>query len=913
MNAEIIAVGNEVLSGKQLNTNAQYLSQQLLRLGVKVTKQVGVGDSKSAIKGAVRDALGHANIVVLTGGLGPTKDDLTKDAVCELLDIKLTVNSDALKKIESYFEKKGDKMPQNNIRQAMLPEGCQPLKNDNGLSPGCILKSGNQCIILLPGPPHELCPMFEKHVVPFVRQMSGVHSSVKTVNVFGIGESLIATALDDMIEKNPPNIATFAEGGKIDICVTSFAETQAEADRQTDEAVLEIKRRLGDAVYGVDCPSIQHAVVSRLVSDKITLATAESCTGGLISKKITDISGASLCFGFGITSYSEGAKNELLGVDKASLKEFGAVSAETACQMAVGAMKAAGSDMAVAVTGYAGPAASFGEQVGLVFIAVCNSKTVWVKRFELAPRGNETREKIREVASMHAFDMIRRILVGASIFNCQRMPVSEISNSSASLEEIKGKLMFSVSDAEDEPEMEEESAPAIMEGDNSFKAKMTRLAYNILPNKYDATSEIVRKSVFLTALIALIVSASVVLNFFFGIQQNKNLYNSLEVLKNEKPSADIEYPDGYLEQFGLLYQENSDIVGWIEIENSQINYPVVKTSDNDFYLTHNFYKKKERHGTPFMDYRNSHDQLNFNTVLHGHNMKSDNQMFSDLENYYKGSGAITYYRKHPLISFDTVYEEMDWKIFAVFTCSVDSNDKNYFDYYNVLNLTTNEMFDEFISGVRARSIFNIPVDVKPTDNILTLSTCYYEYDNQRLVVMARKVRSGESRVVDVNSASKNTGSAQNNNVSSDDNGNIYIPNEDTSSTRNPVSPSRPSNSSTPGTSSKPSSSDSGTSSKTESGGSSQPSSSDNTTQSDVQTDVSTSVPAESDDETSTSSSTESENGAGTSSSTESESDTSTTTSAPADSSAPVESEKLTQSQPTESSGGDETPAESANS
>ncbi len=844
MNAEIIAVGNEVLSGKQVNTNAQYLSEQLLHLGVKVTKQVSVGDSKAAIKSTVADALSYANIVVLTGGLGPTKDDLTKDAVCELLDIKLTVNKEALDKIEAYFAKKGDKMPDNNVRQAMLPEGCQVLKNDNGLSPGCILKSGNQCIILLPGPPHEMHPMFEKEVKPFVKAMSGVHSSVKTVNVFGMGESLIATALDDMIEKNSPNIATYAEGGKIDICVTSFADTQSEADENTAVAVEEIKRRLGDAVYGVDCPSIQHAVVSKLVSEKITLATAESCTGGLISKKITDISGASLCFGLGITSYSEGVKNEFLGVDKTTLKELGAVSAETACQMSVGAMRAAGSDMAVAVTGYAGPAASFGEQVGLVFIAVCNSQTVWVKRFELAPRGNETREKIRELASMHAFDMIRKIIIGAAIFNCQRIPISEISNSSASLEEIKGKLMFSNSAAE---ETVEQSVPVIMEGDNSFKAKMARFAFNILPNKYDATGEKVRKSVFLTALVALIVSASVVLNFFFGIQQNKNLYNSLETLKTEKPTADIEYPDGYLEQFGLLYQENEDVVGWIEIEDTQINYPVVQTSDNDFYLTHNFYKKKERHGTPFMDYRNSYDQLNFNTVLHGHNMKSDNQMFSDLENYYKGSNAITYYRKHPLISFDTVYEEMDWKIFAVFTCSVNSNDENYFDYYNVLNLTTNEMFEEFISGVRARSIFNIPVDVKATDNILTLSTCYYEYDDQRLVVMARKVRSGESRVVDVNSATKNTGSSQNDDVSSGYDGSIYIPNEDATSSRQSTS-SKSNYSSNITSSLSQSSSDISTGSKVENETSSESSASEGTTESGIYTNTETSVPAGSEDE-----------------------------------------------------------------
>jgi len=778
MNAEIIAVGSEILSGKQCNTNAQYISEQLRECGIEVSMQTAVGDSESSIKAAVAGALGRCNIVVLTGGLGPTRDDITKQSVCDLLNIKLTVDEASLSKIESYFSHKGEKMAENNLRQAMVPEGCVIVKNDLGLSPGCILKSGNQCIVMLPGPPHEMCPMFKNSVKPFLKNMAGLQSVTKTVNVFGMTESLIASALDDMISKPSPYIATYAEGGKIDICVSAKGDDVNTLQREVDQAVEEIKRRLGDSVYGVDAPSVQHAVVSQLVARKITIATAESCTGGLLSKKITDISGSSLCFGFGVTSYSEDMKNAVLGVSESTLEEFGAVSAETACQMAVGAMNCANSDMGVSITGYAGPAVSLGEPVGLVFISVCNRETVWVKRFELASSGNETRDQIRELATLHAFDMIRRVLNGAAIFNCQRIPISEISNSDEGRDALRGKLLFRAAEPKETEPQQLEYVP--MEGVSGIKAKLGKFAYDLLPNKHDATGEKVRKSVFLTASVALIVSVCYILNFFLGIQQNKNMYNDLEKLKTEKPDATISYPEGYLEQFGLLYQENEDIAGWVEIEGTQLNYPVVQGDDNSYYLTHNFYKKKERHGVPFMDYRNGIDELDFNTVLHGHNMKSDNQMFSELANYYKGGQALTYYRKHPLISFDTVYQQSEWKVFAVFSCSVNTSSDKFFGYYDMLNMASNEEFEAFIEEVRSRSIFNIPVDVQPTDNILTLSTCYYEYDDQRLVVMARKVRSGESSVVDVNSATHNR-NASNNEVSSDENVSLYIPSSDNAS------------------------------------------------------------------------------------------------------------------------------------
>ncbi|MEE1280212.1 MAG: competence/damage-inducible protein A [Oscillospiraceae bacterium] len=758
MNAEIISVGSELLSGKQSNTNAVYLSEQLMHIGVEVTLQSTVGDRENDIKKVVSDALGRSNIVIITGGLGPTQDDITKEAVCNLLGIKLKVDEVSLEKIEKFFARKGEKMADNNIRQAQIPEGSVALKNEVGLAPGCILKSGNQCIIMMPGVPYEMQPMFENSVKPFLKTMTGYSTVSKTVNVFGMSESLIAEALDDLIEKKSPIVATYAGGGKTDIFVSSKAEDVKLAIRDVDSTVEEIQRRLGDVVYGVDEPSLQHTVVSQLVSEKITVATAESCTGGLLSKKLTDIAGSSLCFEFGAVSYSESAKNGVLGVHKETLQQFGAVSAETACQMAVGAMSRAGTDMGVSITGYAGPAAALGEPVGLVFIAVCNRETVWVKRFELSNGGKDSRDRIRELASLHALDMIRRVINGFAIFNSQRLPVSEVANSIESRKAAAGAVLFrnqqNAKTESDEASQQENDTVSFEKG---LRGKLMKFLWMLVPNKLDDTGEKVRKSVFLTALVALIVSVCYILGFFLSIEQNKKLYNNLAELKTQKPTTSINYPEGYLEEFGLLYQENPDIAGWIEIGDTVLSYPVVQGVDNDYYLTHNFYGKKERHGVPFVDYRNNLKELDTNTILHGHNMKSDNQMFSELENYYKGNKPLGYYRKHPLITFDTVYEQSKWKIFAVFTCNVNTGNGEVFPYYDFINPADAKEFSKFVDDVRTMSKFNIPVDVEYGDRLLTLSTCYYDYDGQRLVIVARQVRDGESSKVDVNKAAYNKG------------------------------------------------------------------------------------------------------------------------------------------------------------
>ncbi len=741
MKAQIITVGDEILSGRQTNKNAQYLAAQLTALGLQVVQQQSVGDSVREIKAALAGALSESNVAVLTGGLGPTPDDVTKDAVCDLLGIEMTVHEESRRKIERFFLHRGEKMPPNNLRQAMLPEGSILVKNDRGLAPGCILQSGDQCIVLLPGVPEEMQGMFEQTVRPFLQKMTGQSTVCKCVNVFGMTESLLAASLSDLMEKRSPAVATYAKKGHTDIVVRASAEDVKDAILKVDLAVEEIERRLGDCVYGVDEPSLQHRVVELLAAQKKTLATAESCTGGLISEKITDIPGASLCFNYGFVTYSEAAKKAMLGVSDKTIREHGVVSAETACQMAVGAMKKAGADMGVSVTGYAGPAGSLGEPVGLVFAAVCTRDTVWVRRLELAPRGDETREQVRRLAGLHAMDMVRRVLQGIPVYQAQRLPVSEIDCNDRAEQSVFYHAAAPASEAEREIES------------SSARGFFGRL----FPLHDDSRAVKVRKTAFLTASAALLVCVLYIVGFFLGILQNRQLYRNLDAMRLKTPGSAVSFPQDYLKEFGLLYAENEEIAGWISIKDTELSYPVMQTSDNAFYLNHNFYGKKDRHGTPFMDCRNDRKTLDVNTVIYGNNMNMDNQMFSVLEKYYRGADALTFYRRHPIISFDTTYEKMQWIIFSVFTCNVDARNGDVFEYYNMLSPKDTDEFNTFLRQVQSRSVLDVPIDVDITDRLLTLSTQYDEFDGQRLVLVARRVRSGEKAEIDVNSVSTKRG------------------------------------------------------------------------------------------------------------------------------------------------------------
>ncbi len=402
---ELISVGTEILLGDILNTDAQYLSIELAKLGISVIHQSTVGDNRERLLAQLDEAAKRSDIIILSGGLGPTPDDLTKEVCCEFFGKEMFLHEPTVEKIKKYFSSKGIEMAQNNLKQAMLPKDCVIFPNDNGTAPGMAIEKDGVHILVLPGPPRELKPMFQNCAVPYLMQFSDRIIVSHNIRTFGIGESSMAEKVNDLFDAQNPTVAPYAKDGEALLRVTAMAKTKEDAESLCEPIIEEIKKRLDTYVYGVDYNCIEEAVVGMLKEHHLKVATAESCTGGLIAKRITDVPGASEVFECGIISYANGIKHKVLGVSEDDLNKYGAVSEPVAKQMAQGALKVSGADIAVSVTGIAGPDSdSTGKPVGLVYIGLADKENVWVREIRTSRRD---RSYNRYVSASNALDMIR--------------------------------------------------------------------------------------------------------------------------------------------------------------------------------------------------------------------------------------------------------------------------------------------------------------------------------------------------------------------------------------------------------------------------------------------------------------------------------------------------------------------------
>ncbi len=402
---ELISVGTEILLGDILNTDAQFLSIELAKLGISVIHQSTVGDNRERLLAQLKEAADRSDIIILSGGLGPTPDDLTKEVCCEFFGKKMFLHEPTVEKIKTYFSTKGMKMAQNNLKQAMLPKDCVIFPNDNGTAPGMAIEKDGVHILVLPGPPRELKPMFRNCAVPYLMQFSDRIIVSHNIRTFGIGESLMAERVNDLFDAENPTVAPYAKDGEALLRVTAMARTKEEAENLCKPIINEIKNRLDGFVYGVDYTCIEEAVIEKLKEKHIKVATAESCTGGLIAKRITDVPGASEVFDCGIISYANEIKHRVLGVSEDDLNKYGAVSEPVARQMAQGALKVSGADIAVSVTGIAGPDSdSTNKPVGLVYIGLADRDNVWVRELRTS---RKDRSYNRYVSASNALNMIR--------------------------------------------------------------------------------------------------------------------------------------------------------------------------------------------------------------------------------------------------------------------------------------------------------------------------------------------------------------------------------------------------------------------------------------------------------------------------------------------------------------------------
>ena len=410
MTVEIICVGTELLLGNIVNTNAAYLAEKCASLGLSCYFQSVVGDNEDRLSQTLSCAKDRSDIVILSGGLGPTEDDLTKEVAAKVCNRELKVDDHSMERIAEYFAARDIEPTENNWKQAMLPEGAICLDNNNGTAPGIIIEEENTRIILLPGPPNELIPMFEESVIPYLEKLTPEVICSQTVKVCGIGESQAETMVKDMIDaQTNPTIATYAKTGEVHIRVTAKAEDNKAANKLIKPVVKELKSRFGHHVYTTDeNTTLEKAVVDLLIANKLTVTCAESCTGGLLSGRLINVAGVSDCYKAGLVTYSNKAKRKFLGVKKSTLDKHGAVSAQTAEEMAKGAAFASKADVAVSITGIAGPDGGTKEKPGgLVYIA-CNVKgKVTVEKFQF--KGN--RAKVREATVSAALGLMRHCIL----------------------------------------------------------------------------------------------------------------------------------------------------------------------------------------------------------------------------------------------------------------------------------------------------------------------------------------------------------------------------------------------------------------------------------------------------------------------------------------------------------------------
>lgn len=850
MNAEIICVGTELLLGDILNTNVQFLSRQLAAMGINVYYQTSVGDNPERLTSALETAIERSNLIIFTGGLGPTKDDITVKTVCDAIGYELYEDSEAKSRIISYHNKLGKEMPENNLKQALLPKGATVFYNSCGTAPGAALECGDQAIIFLPGPPKEMQTMFNESVAQYLTKFSDGAIKSTFLNIFGIGESKVDELISDLLGSKNPTVAPYAKDGEVTLRITAKAQTPTAAEALCQGMIKELRSRFGTAAYGTDGDTLQSVAVSLLKEKGLTLATAESCTAGYISKRITDVPGSSSVFLMGVTTYSNQSKTNELSVDAELIRQYGAVSAPVAAAMANGVRKKSGADIGISITGIAGPDSDGTDKpVGLSYIGLADKDKVYV--IESRKGSDHDREYIRYASASEAINMLREYLLTNSQTphfsglikleeNSQMALNEENNNQELSQDDVLDDILKKdepENDATDEyvselqklidnklsvdnetptaeplpvfPELDfgtispdateetedekaaeapdvpeagafeqisyddekpldiddgvelfsaaqgdayeenEEIKEAPEEGKKKKKNIFVRIISYLFPVKGDTGKEVARKLVFLVAIVALIIALSQIIWYYLDPMIAQKVIDDTRAAYHQE-SDDSKFLD--------LLEVNSDTIGWITIDGTGIDYPVVQTDNNDYYLNHGFDRSWTSVGTVFLDKNCSIGSLDdpdsetTNLILYGHHTRSKT-MFSELVNYKD----LDYYKKHPTITFDTLYKDSEWKIVACMLTNAFSNQDNGQVFaYNTPEFTDDTAFLTWAEECKLRSIIDTNVDVVAGDTMLTLQTCAYDFTEARMVIVARRVRDGESAEVDVDSATVNS-------------------------------------------------------------------------------------------------------------------------------------------------------------
>lgn len=702
MRADILIIGTV---SEQVD---RFLSQELVTCGITVGERRAAENAGEALRRTLGDALRHTDCVVICGELA----DGAVTTVASVLALPLEANEACEQRLEEYATATGRPFSEAERRLSHLPRGAAVFSNEHGALPGFAVEKYGQTVMLLPAAMSELVPMFQQAAAPYLSKKAGSASASCTIGVFGLSEAAVTARLSDLLAGVNPAVSFFSrEGGEILVRVTARAADTDAAAALCEPIAADIRERLGAFVYGQDAGSLQMVVVRLLAEKGMKIATAESCTAGLLSGKLTQVSGASAVFECGVAAYSKEIKRDVLGVSDEIMTEQGTVCADTACGMATGVRRVGGSDIGISITGEAGPTASEDKPVGTVFIALADSRRVWVKEIH-APATD--RDTVREIATCQALDLTRRYL--------EALPAVMAG----------GQLLDDTALA----------APIIPEAPPT---KKRRLLSSVFPWKGDSRGAFISKLLLWLGVVAVFVAVWFVLHtYLINPARNREQFVSLELLYTQGADSGYsaeDFPEGMLSRFYALYDQNPDVKGWIKISDTSISYPVMQNSALDYSVL-NFNREFSEYGVPYFDENvalATPQSVNRSFIIHGNN-SGDGQMFSELVSYTGASFLL----QHPVIEMNTIYATGTFEVFAVLY--VDENEQSDFNYRTVA-FDGNEEFLNFVNELQRRSFFTTSVNVYRDDTLLLLETdaaSHTGVEGVRLVVAARMLTIGET-------------------------------------------------------------------------------------------------------------------------------------------------------------------------
>lgn len=722
MTAEILLVSTPATLERDKET-ATKVARILVKNRIQVREQISVCTDRSSLQQSIATAIGRSELIVTIGGMGGAAGFLCKQVMSEGLRLPLVHNPKAHKGIQQYAQATRTPYYPEDVTFASLPQGSRPLLPRFGKQPGCIISATKQSVVMLPENAREASAMLSEQVLPTLPQTAAIGRSVHRIRTYGITEPQVRRMLVDLMGTTNPTITLHAEGEEMEIKVTAQAADQATATALTSPVLDTIVQRLGDYAYGLNVDSLEMALVQKMQRKNITLSVAEAGTTGTFASTLQQTNGGRPLVRYHLMAETNESKTRHLGIPSKMLRRQGDVSEYTAIAMAHGALVKGKSTLGVGICADI-PGIAQNEKAQ-VFIAVCSEEEVYVKKLVLQEKGAGGSDAVIHAAVARALNMTR-IFVDY---------YPESYHGSVPLEyALAAKENVTDQQAYETPETfafhaEELDTPTVPEPRKEKKKRPKRKAGKV------------RRVITLLVVVAFLASGS-----YLGLQ----FYRATKALELRDDLAMV-YATS---KFMGLKAHNEDVVAYLSIDDTGVTYPIVQAENNEFYYRRNFHKENDNHGIPYMDKNVDVYKPSDNMVIYGHNMM-DGQIFGELLNYRD----LEYYKEHPVINFDTITyldiaREGKYKIMSVFITNTYKKHGDIFNYHKWIDMNDEE-FATYINQLELRSLITTTVDTKPGDELITLSTCDYNFSGSRFVVVARRVRPGESSQVDVEGAYRN--------------------------------------------------------------------------------------------------------------------------------------------------------------